>query len=753
MDMDETEAFEADLVRQAEQATARWVARAEPRASRQAAIEAGDLLNADAPGRLALRVNNLVDDVRRASRNRRPPDSPVLRRLVASPVPVSASDLTKELVKEVVSGARNFLSVEFLERGQQAARCVGRVLRRTGSGTRARGTGFLVAPGLMLTNQHVLPSEAVAAECELEMDYEVNQFGDVRVPEAFTLLPDRFFVAHEELDYALVAVSERGFRGRSLEPYGWLTLNAAQGKIAILPDDYLNIVQHPLGREKEVVIRENRVLDLRTGQEAGSEELGPFIHYEADTEKGSSGSPVMNDQWDVVALHHSGVPATDEQGRWLRKDGQVWAKGQDSVSTIRWIANEGTRVSSLVASLTSASVPRDARKYLDLFLSAQPPSVIGIKSEAHERTDATEHDRTGSVGERTSRAADRNPRGIGSDRGSDDGVTVTVPLEITVRMGRGEPVAVSAVTNRDQLTERMGVEDLADRDGYDRNFLGVRLPLPRLKADARFGRLLRVRRPARPADSFELRYHNYSILMNAERRLAYVSACNIDFDAPANASRDEGRSSWRLEPRIDSSEQLGRRYYDHNDYDKGHLTRRNDAAWGADKEAAIAANNDTFFYPNAAPQHYLFNQSDEFTGKDLDLWGDLENFISEQGADQRTKLSVLNGPVFGPEDKPFKDALVPLAYFKIVGWKDQGEEPGAAGFLLDQSELVRDLAQEAIEPGRFRVRQRRIADIEALLDLDFGVLKTWDRFDAGGDTDEALGIDEVLVERLSDIRI
>jgi endonuclease G len=719
-------------------------------------------MKADAPGRLALRVNHLVDDVRRASRNRRPPASPTLKRLVESPVPVAASDLSEDLVKEVVIEARNFLSVEFLERGQQAARCVGRVLRRTGSGTLARGTGFLVAPGLMLTNQHVLPSEAFAAECQLEMDYEVNHFGEARRPEAFALRPDLFFVADDELDYALVAVGERGLRGGSLESYGWLPLSAAQGKIAVLADDYLNIVQHPLGREKEIVLRENRVLDLRSDSDVGADQLGPFIHYEADTEKGSSGSPVFNDQWDVVALHHSGVPDTDDQGRWLRKDGQAWIKGQDPVTAICWIANEGTRVSSLVASITAAQVPLDARKYLDLFLSAQPPSVIGVKSEADDDAQDVDGHRGDANVVRSPKQAPRRREPVGARRESaGGGAVITIPLQLHITVGApvspvtsdsGKMRAGVPPADRALLSEKIEVADLADRDGYNRNFLGVPLPMPRLKPAPKFGSLLRVRRPARPGDKYELRYHNYSVLMNGARRLAYVSACNIDFAAPVNASREDGTSSWRLDPRIDRDEQLGRQYYDHNDYDKGHLTRRDDAAWGRDIDAAIAANNDTFFYPNAAPQHSLFNQSDEFTRAGLDLWGDLENFISAQGMDQRTKLTVLNGPVFGSSDKPFKDALVPLAYFKIVAWRDDGG-PGAVGFLLDQSELVEELPEEAIEPGRFRIRQRRIADINALLDLELGVVRDWDRFDSGVDTDEALDVGEVTIERLEDIRM
>ena len=32
------------------------------------------------------------------------------------------------------------------------------------------------------------------------------------------------------------------------------------------------------------------------------------VHYRADTKKGSSGAPVFNLLWEVIALHHSGEP-------------------------------------------------------------------------------------------------------------------------------------------------------------------------------------------------------------------------------------------------------------------------------------------------------------------------------------------------------------------------------------------------------------------------------------------------------------
>lgn len=745
------------LVSKAEAAASRWTARTTVREARTDALKRNAPLEADTPTRLAARMNYLIDDVRRSTQGRRGPTNPVLKSLVERPMPVTPEEVTNSIVNEVVLGARDFLSVEFLERGVVASRSVGRILISSGGGLRARGTGFLVAPGLLLTNQHVLTSPELADRCALEMDYEQNRFGPTKQPQVFDLEPGRFFLNDPALDYALVAVAPTSVHGVRLERYGWLPLNGAQGKISISDQDYLNIVQHPLGREKEVVVRNNRVLDMRTSDDHGADDLGAFLHYQADTEKGSSGSPVMNDSWEVVALHHSGVPATDADGNWLDKDGAVWRKEEQSVDRIQWVANEALRISSLVAAVTMAKLDNDKRALLQAALSAQSPTALGERTQAEEGLgaegpDAASSARASPVPRRQDSVLADAPRAATRPSSA----TLEVPLRITVSLGV-EPTTHIEMDGQGArpsvlLLERLEPGDFADRDGYAKNFLGVPVPMPKVKPEPRFGGALVVPRPARPDDRTELRYHNYSVIMCAKRRLAYVSAANLAFDAPATAGRKQGRTSWRTDPRLAPRDQLADRFYDHNDYDKGHLNRRDDTAWGATLAEAIKANDDTFFYTNAAPQHFLFNQSDDFTSAGLDLWGDLENHISKQGLAQRARLSLFNGPVFGDHDKPLHDALVPLKFYKIVIWKDEDEPPGAVGFVLDQADLVASLPEEAIDPGRFEIRQRRIADIEAELDLDFGPVKAWDRL-AAVDRDEALDDGGLVITRLEEIRL
>jgi endonuclease G len=754
-EMDNDPDFNSVFLERAAEAAKRWRERTEVREQKVKAVDEGRALAADTPPRVALRLNRLIEQVRKSASGGRVPDNLMLQELIKRPTPLAAEDLNEQLVQEVVLGVRNFLSVEFLARGIQASRCVGRILIDTGGGLRARGTGFLIGRGVVLTNEHVLRTKEQAATCFIQMDYEQNRFAPNPQPQLFAFEPDRLFLNNRDLDFAIVAVAPRSTQGAGIDQYGWLTLNEAQGKITVNADDFVNIVQHPLGREKEVVVRDNRLLDLSTSsQEAIS--LGPFLHYEADTEKGSSGSPVLNDQWEVVALHHTGVPVEDASGRWLDKERRIWDEKTQSPADIAWRANEGVRVSSLIAELSQAQLSSQQKALLDPVLSKTPPPALDVRKEAIEPRKPDEPI--------PPRAPDRPQRErIATVEPSvRSALEIEIPLRISLTIGEarhplagartaGEPARAPSLRG-EILEEKLEPEEYADREGYDRRFLGVNVPFPAMKAQPRFGRALRVPRPARPRDTTELRYHRFSIIMNEQRRMAYVSACNVNFDPPESVSRDEGSQSWRLDPRIDPQDQLGAAYYNDNDYDKGHLTRRDDAAWGSDKDDALAANWDTFHYTNAAPQHYLLNRSTDFTGANLDLWGDLENFISEQGGQQRTRLSIFNGPIFGGRDKKLDDARVPLAFFKIVIWRDRNEPPGAIGFVLGQRDLIEDLPEEAIDPGRFSIRQKRISQIERDLDISFGPVTEWDQMPQRS-AEESLDEEGVEITRVSDILV
>lgn len=235
-------------------------------------------------------------------------------------------------------------------------------------------------------------------------------------------------------------------------------------------------------------------------------------------------------------------------------------------------------------------------------------------------------------------------------------------------------------------------------DGYDQDFLGIPLPLPA---------------PASPTTRLD--YPRFSVLLDEGRRFAAVTAVVID----GATLRDLPRTGeWRLDPRVDDDAQAGPEVYSRNDLDRGHLVRRRDPGWGSTSEARDATEA-TFFYTNAAPQVGGFNQSKE-------LWLGLEDHVLEYAETTDQRIAVFTAPVLGEDDPPYRGIRVPLRFWKIAAWR-QGEELAAAGFLLDQSDLVDTRQGLTVPPlGAFRTFQVPIGDIADAAGVALGALVTAD---------------------------
>ena len=206
---------------------------------------------------------------------------------------------------ERIIGRDNLQSVLFLTKGAARARAVGAI----GARDNIFGTGFLIAPGILLTNNHVLENEADAEASFVSFNFEDSLDGGVGPEHRFALRPQDLFLTSVDLDYTIVAVELHAVDGKDLAEFGYIPLSSTPGKVLL--GEPLNVIQHPNGARKQVAIRENRFTAL----------LDAYLHYETDTNPGSSGSPVFNDMWDVVALHHSVVPQTDENGQFIGNEG------------------------------------------------------------------------------------------------------------------------------------------------------------------------------------------------------------------------------------------------------------------------------------------------------------------------------------------------------------------------------------------------------------------------------------------------
>ena len=308
---------------------ARYDDRTGIREKRLREVAKGNILAADDPTRIAKRLKHVEETEQRVAA---PFAVSERMTIVPAAAPASVDKIIAQIARERTIGRDDLVAPQFLKLALAASRCVCRITVRGASGAiLGYGTGMLVGPGILLTNNHVLESAADAAQSEVTFGFESAKNSEERL---FGLEPQRLFITDETLDFTFVGVAASDSHGRSIEDLGFLALNQEEGKA--INGEFVNIIQHPNGGPKMFALRENKIVDVLTN----------FLHYVADTAPGSSGAPVFNDQFELVALHHSGVPALDEQGRVLNCSGKPWT-GDEGEAAVQWKANEGIRVSVL----------------------------------------------------------------------------------------------------------------------------------------------------------------------------------------------------------------------------------------------------------------------------------------------------------------------------------------------------------------------------------------------------------------------
>jgi len=262
-------------------------------------------------------------------------------------------DKRKELIAkpdglgdERIIGETNLIPVNFFLRGYKCGHSVGRIHIHSHRGPfRGWGTGFMVSPSLLMTNQHVLPTYGIAEKSRIEFNHQYDEDFNLMESHIFHLNPRRFYYSDEALDFALVSVESFSTSSANLPltEFGYLLLHEDSGKALV--NERVSIIQHPKGMDKHLAVLDSKILNRVEPH---------FIHYNTDTDRGSSGSPVFNDNWDVIAIHHSGVPEENSDGELLKKDGSVWQDTED-VELLNWVANEGIRISSIFDHLAEQS--------------------------------------------------------------------------------------------------------------------------------------------------------------------------------------------------------------------------------------------------------------------------------------------------------------------------------------------------------------------------------------------------------------
>jgi endonuclease G, mitochondrial len=578
---------------------------------------------------------------------------------------------------ENIMGRNDLLPVNYLTRGVMATAAVGRVdVPEEFGGNGSWGTGFLISPRLMITNNHVINSPEAARRAAIEFGYERDANGRFKTSRRFRLDPDLAFITSDknQLDYTLVALMpESDDRSARIDEFGFLRLEPGIHKVRA--GEFVTIIQHPNGEEKFIAIRENKVLQIGAGQAGFGQD---FLWYASDTAPGSSGAPAFNDNWQVVAVHHRGVPVIKKDngatlyqrtsGDWIAED-EAKALPAD---LLRWEGNEGVRVSSIVGNIRQ-----------------QQQQAANASSLVKDLLDDID--------------------GIRPMSGRNERVSIVSPM--------ATPSSIATSTGADEFLEARrtqtqvhAIEHFAGRKGYEPNFLGRVIPLPTLTDRAlRFGSIA----PVSGTQDNVLRYEHFSIVFNATRRLAFFTAVNIDGSQSVNLGRDD---AWYFDGRLPQNLQVGNDFYSNepggNYFDRGHLVRRLDPVWG-DPATAARANEDSFHWTNCSPQYYAFNQG-------ATLWQGLENFILTNTDQDDLKASVFTGPLFRDEDELHRGVKIPQAFWKLVAVVDGANRLYTSAYIVSQKQFATNIPFERLPVGNFNNFQVSIARLEALTGLAFG---------------------------------
>jgi hypothetical protein len=243
------------------------------------------------------------------------------------------ADITKDVawqrpldsgqLEKITGKQSTLMPISFLEIGLQRARAVARI----DLGERGSGSGFLIGPDLLLTNHHVLEDKAQARQAKAQFNYQRTS-GDLHAQyDEYTLDPDGLFKTSADDDWTAVRVRPNNGAPPGTQ-WGFLSLSEQAPEV----EAFTIIVQHPGGGPKQIALYHNVIVFIDAAKR--------IVQYLTDTEPGSSGSPVFDTHWNVIALHHS--------GGWLREPGNDPKQ--------KFYRNEGIHIHTVLAGLRSAGL-------------------------------------------------------------------------------------------------------------------------------------------------------------------------------------------------------------------------------------------------------------------------------------------------------------------------------------------------------------------------------------------------------------
>jgi len=641
-----------------------------------------------------------------------------------------------EFAFERAIGENDSLYSNFTELIALTKRKVGRIVIYENGKREGFATAFMVSKNLLLTNWHVFKTIEKAIESEIHFFYEYDASGRPQLPVIFKLDAEKFYRSNQTLDYCFVAVRPVDVTGKiRLESIGYLFLDKGLGKIGDKGKEKLNIIHHPLGDYKQISIRANTFVDVNETK----------IFYETDTAQGSSGSPVFNDQWQVVGLHHRSVAKmTPDELNYLDKDNNIIPviDGKIDVSRIIWLKNEGMRISVVLNHLSESNPGNE----LVAGIAIQPPPEIAgfiVTNDGKNSENINNDDMANAPGKNihisvpvdalsTESTIDIS---LSSKKINATGISV-------VTSGEKPSDAVSELMEEVKKEEKENAVDFSNCGGYDPMFLGIKIALPQPKKSIEKQIALLKNK------TNELKYFKYSVIFNAAKKMPLISAVNAEGDASLRLDDSKRQDDWLRDKRIDIEAQLKDSFYALSGFDKGHMSRFEDANWDITEPKALRNGIYTCFYTNACPQVPGINRLGD------NLWGKLEKAVLEKGikkqAGKQARMTVFNGPIFDEDkDRIRKGVTVPMQFYKIILWLTDDNKLKATAFRLSQELLVTDdqfvesllLPEEALDIDKlvsYKKYQCSIKSLGRLTKIDFNHIEQFDTFKPQAGGDEAL---------------
>ena len=215
--------------------------------------------------------------------------------------------------------------------------------------------------------------------------------------------------------------------------------------------------------------------------------------------------------------------------------------------------------------------------------------------------------------------------------------------------------------------------------GYDENFiLNKIVSLPKLNEE-------QINDVVRDKDGNDIiKYINYSLQLSATHKFPFYTATNINGLLFKKVPR---KDNWRNDERV-KDYQWGKELYSapKSNFDRGHMTKREDVQWGETIGIALNAADSTFYYTNAVPQHKDLNR---------DIWRSLEDYILHTETKQNElRVCVFTGPVLSRSNPYFvtpiddKQIHIPSLFWKVVIFQKEDGNLYRVGFMMSQNKLL-----------------------------------------------------------------